>query len=289
MEDAESQEIAGRAAFRAGRVALARLGDPGYLRWKGQRDVVSGSVMAVQEAILSVLQKECPGDAILAEEGPEDEELAVGAERLWVVDPICGSQNFVQGIPFFAVSVGLRVNGQLRVGVVYDPVRDERFEARYGEPATLNGRDISIRTTAEGPEFWEQSYVGTDIPHSGTLRDEAIAAFELLSQDVLHHVVMGSPALSICYVAAGRLHVYWALDARPWDVAAAGVIALQAGATISDAEGGSWLHSGGSYVVGTPNLQKHALRGLKRVRSRFHSDRGAPGATDISAAPIPSD
>src|SRR5688500_5550704 len=96
MEDEKVLEIATRAAFRGGRAAVARLGTPGYLRWKGQRDLVTEATLGVQEQIVSVLQKECPGDAILAEEGPEDEPLAVDAARLWVVDPICGSLNFAQ-------------------------------------------------------------------------------------------------------------------------------------------------------------------------------------------------
>src|SRR5258707_735815 len=82
---------ASRAAFRGGRAALARLGTPGYMRWKGQRDVVVEASLDVQEQIVAVLQKECPDDAILVEEGPEDEPLSVDAARLWIVDPICGS------------------------------------------------------------------------------------------------------------------------------------------------------------------------------------------------------
>ncbi|TMC77612.1 MAG: hypothetical protein E6J15_03680, partial [Chloroflexi bacterium] len=115
VDDSDAQEVATRAAFRAGRLAVWRLGDPGYLKWKGHRDVVSGASLDVQDVIVSILQKECAGDAILVEEGPEDEPLEVAAERLWIVDPICGSLNFVQGIPFFAVSIALRVAGQLRV------------------------------------------------------------------------------------------------------------------------------------------------------------------------------
>ena len=248
MDDSDAQEIATRAAFRAGRLAVSRLGDPGYLKWKGHRDVVSGASLDVQDVIVSILQKECAGDAILVEEGPEDEPLEVAAERLWIVDPICGSLNFVQGIPFFAVSIALRVAGQLRVGVVHDPNRDETFAARFGEPATLNNRPITVLNTALGPEFWEQAWVATDLPHSGPRRAEALRVFDLYAKEVLAQNVMGSPALGLCYVAAGRIHAYWTLDAKPWDVAAACVILNQAGALITDGEGGPWLHSDGSYL-----------------------------------------
>jgi len=271
MNDAAALEIATRAALRGGRTALARLGAPGYLRWKGQRDVVAEASLEVQEQIVSVLQKESPGDAILAEEGPEDEPLAVDAARLWVVDPICGSLNFAQSIPFFAVSVALRVDSVLRVGVVYDPARDEMFTARLGEPAQLNGRPITVLTVALGPEFWEQAWVACDIPHTGPRRKEALQAFTMVSGEVLHHLVLGSPALGLCYVAAGRVHAYWTLDAQPWDVAAAGVIVGQAGGLVTDADGGSWLHSDGSYVAANAVSHKWALQTIKWLRDQNRS------------------
>jgi len=268
MDDAQALDIATRAAFKGGRAALARLGTPGYLRWKGQRDVVVEASLDIQEQIVAVLQQECPGDAILAEEGPEDEPLSVDAARLWIVDPICGSLNFAQSIPFFAVSVALRVNGLLRVGVVYDPVRDEMFSARLGEAAHLNGRPITVLSVALGPEFWEQAWVACDIPHSGPRRKEALQAFPIISGEVLHHVILGSPALGLCYVAAGRVHAYWTLDAQPWDIAGAGVILSQAGGLMTDADGGSWLHSDGSYVAANAVSHKWALQTIKWLRDQ---------------------
>ncbi|MBU6423764.1 MAG: hypothetical protein KGQ88_07010, partial [Chloroflexi bacterium] len=206
------------------------------------------------------------------------------AERLWIVDPICGSQNFIQGVPLFAVSIALRVRGQLRVGVVYDPVRDERFAAADGAPATLNDRPIAVRTTAEGPEFWEKSWVATDLPPGDERRDEAYETFEIISTDVTSHRVLGSPALSICYVAAGRLHAYWTLDAKPWDVAAAAVILESAGGVITDADGGSWLHSAGGYVAANPTLHKSCLGRVMQVRERHGRMRPqAPGARGDAA------
>lgn len=272
MEDQAALELAKRAAFRAGRIAAARLGQPGYQKWKGVRDVVPEASLEVQEAIVSTIQTECPGDAILAEEGPEDEPLDVGAERLWIVDPICGSLNFAHGIPFFAVSIALRVGGQLRVGVVHDPMRDETFAARSGEPATLNERTINVLTVPLGPEFWEQAAVGVDLPHGGPSREAAIDAFQLMSTEVLTQNIMGSPALGLSYVAAGRLHAYWTFDAKPWDIAAACLIVSQAGGLITDADGGSWLHSDGSYVAANSTSHNWAIKDLKLVRQQ-HRER----------------
>lgn len=265
MEDTEALELATRAAFRGGRLALARLGDPGFLQWKGHRDVVSGASYEVQGQIVAALEQGAPGDAILAEEGDEDEPLSVDAPRLWIVDPICGSLNFVRGIPFFGISIALRVDGQLRVGVVHDPVRDETFAAHVGGQAMLNGRPINVATVALGPEFWEQAWVGTDLPHGGPRRRTALRAFDVIADEVVAHTVMGSPALGLAYVAAGRLHAYWTLDAKPWDVAAGIVIVQQAGGLITDGDGGPWLHSDGSYVAANPASHQWALKGIKWV------------------------
>jgi myo-inositol-1(or 4)-monophosphatase len=273
VDDQRALDLAKRAALRAGKLALARLGQPGYLTWKGRRDVVPEAALEVQASIVSMIQTESAGDAILSEEGPEDEPLDVEAERLWIVDPICGSLNFAHGIPFFGVSIALRVGGQLRVGVVHDPTRDETFAARSGEPATLNDRPITIRTQSLGPEFWEQAIVGTDLPHDGPQREEAVRAFQLISSEVLAQNIMGSPALGLCYVAAGRLDAYWTFDAKPWDVAAACVVIEQAGGLVTDADGGSWLHSDGAYLAATPTAHTWAVRELKFARERSQTAR----------------
>jgi myo-inositol-1(or 4)-monophosphatase len=238
------------------------------------RDVVPEAALEVQDSIVATLQKEAPGDAILSEEGPEDEPLDVEAERLWIVDPICGSLNFVHGVPFFAISIALRVEGQLRVGVVHDPMRDETFAARVGEPATLNERPMNVRNVSMGPEFWEQAIVGLDLPHAGSRREEALRAFNLLSTEVLTQNIMGSPALGLCYVAAGRLYAYWTFDAKPWDVAAACVIVPQAGGLLTDADGGSWLHSDGTYLAATPPAHTWAVRSLHFAREKGREPSG---------------
>src|ERR1041384_8168721 len=108
VDDALALGVATRAARAGGQVALARLDTGDYVRWKSHRDVVSGAAIDVQNAILEVLHQETPDFGVLTEEGPEDEPLPLDAEHLWIVDPICGSLNYVQGIPYFAVSIAWR-------------------------------------------------------------------------------------------------------------------------------------------------------------------------------------
>lgn len=266
MDDlAAARGAAVRAARAGGEVARARLGEPGYLTWKGHRDVVSEASLEVQEAILSVLRAEFPGHGILAEEGPEDEPVPADAEHLWIVDPVCGSLNFVQGIPYFGISVALRSQGEIALGVVYDPCRDELFEATVEAPPALNGRLMAVQQLSEGYEAFERAWVGTDWPHGGRRREEAEQAATLIGRQVAALTVMGAPALGICNVAAGRLHAYWHLDLKVWDVAAASLILRRAGGTLTDAYGGSWLYSDGGYIASNGVVHGWTMRCLQQV------------------------
>ena len=258
-------EVAVRAVREGGKVAKARLGDPGYLKWKGDRDVVSEASLKVQEAIVSTLLAEFPHSGILVEEGPEDAPLPLDAEHLWIVDPICGNLNFVQGIPYFGVSVALRSEGRIRAGVLYDPCHDELFEAATGASATLNGKKIAVQQITEGAEAWESAIVGTDWPHSGTRRQQARRIVEVMTGQVTECNLMGSPSLGIANVAAGRLHAYWHLDLNIWDIAAASLILERAGGILTDAQGATWLDSDGGYVASNDVIHGWVLDCLHAV------------------------
>lgn len=186
---ARALAVAVRAAREGGRVAKARLGRPGYVTWKGARDVVSEASLQVQEAIVSSLLAEFPHAGVLAEEGPEDAPLPVDAAKLWIVDPICGSLNFVQGIPHFAISIALRSEGRIRAAVVYDPCRDELFEATTETSATLNGEQIGVQQTnglIARPTSWAATNLVTcTVPVAvSTSTSTACAAQAVRSQSV---------------------------------------------------------------------------------------------------------
>lgn len=265
IEIQRALEVAARAARQGGRVAKARLGQPGYLKWKGHRDVVCEASLHVQEAIVSILQAEFPECGILAEEGPDDAPLPVDAEHLWIVDPICGSLNFAQGIPYFAVSIALRSEGNIRVGVVYDPCCDELFGATTETPATLNSQKIVVQQISEGIEAWGSAIVGTDWPHSGERREQARLIAGLMMDQVGELSLMGSPALGLCNVAAGRLHAYWHLDLKIWDLAAASLILQRAGGVLTDAQGNTWLYSDGGYIATNGVIHGWALNCIHPV------------------------
>jgi myo-inositol-1(or 4)-monophosphatase len=174
----------------------------------------------VQEAIVSTILAEFPGAGILAEEGPEDSPIGVDVEPFWIVDPICGSLNYVQGISHFAIAIALRSEGELSVGVVYAPCSNELFEATSETAASLNGERIAVQQLAEGWDGWSGAMIGADWPHSGKRRQQTRQILGMMIDQVNDCSFMGSPALGICNVAAGRLHAYWHLDLKIWDIAA---------------------------------------------------------------------
>lgn len=265
MDEQHALEIAAAAVREGGRVARERLGDPGYLKWKGHRDVVTGASMEVQEAILRSLDGAIPDQGILAEEGPDDEPMPVDAEHLWIVDPICGSLNYAQGVPWFGVSVALRSRGVIQVGAVYDPCRDELFAATANGPATLNGTPIYVQQISEGLEAFGKAVIGTDWPYDGEKRLQAAKMVNLFLEEVTECNAMGSPALGMCNVAAGRLHAYWHLDLKIWDMAAAGLIVQRAGGTLTDHLGVSWLFSDGGYIVSNSIIHGWVLRSIAAI------------------------
>src|ERR687885_748176 len=260
-------EVAQRAARAGGAIARARIDEPGqYFSWKRSRDPVVAQAQAVQDAVVATIRESYPDHAILAEEGPEDEEMPVGADPLWIVDPICGSLNYMQADPNYTVSVGFLADGAWQVGVVYEPERDAMYSAIDGRPAYLNDRQIVVDQFADGVEAFQRANVGVDWPGDVNARKEMLSIVGTLVPVVLSVRVIGSPALGLCYVAAGRLHGYSALDLRPWDVAPAGVILQAAGGVLTNFAGSSWYHSpDGGYVASNSVIHGRLLQSAGAV------------------------
>lgn len=268
-----------RAARAGGEIALALRNDPGYLRWKGPRDLQAGAVFDVQQRVVDVIREEFPEDGFLLEETTEDNpegELIVSdaAERLWIIDPICGSWNFNQRIPLYAVCVGCRTQGRDQVGVVYDPCNGELFRAAYGLGAYLNDEPIFVRKVSDGDEAYREALVGTDLPGATEDRKRALYVNRSLGTEVRQLWILGSPALGLCYVAAGRLHAYFSLDVQLWDVAAASVILSEAGGVLTDITGGPWMFSEGGQLATNGVIHGGMLRAIKPALEIYDSRAG---------------
>jgi myo-inositol-1(or 4)-monophosphatase len=259
--------VAQEAARAGGAIARARIHDPGqYFTWKRSRDPVVAQALPVQDAVVATIRASFPDHAILAEEGPEDEPMPIGADPLWIVDPICGSLNYMHRDPGYTVSVGFLADGAWQVGVVYEPEHETMYSAIDGRPARLNDRQIFVDQFADGVEAFQRAIVGIDWPGDMEARKEMLTVVGTLVPVVLSVRVIGSPALALCYVAAGRLHGYSALDLRPWDVAPAGVILQAAGGTLTNFAGSSWYHSpDGGYVASNSVIHGRLLQSAGAV------------------------
>jgi myo-inositol-1(or 4)-monophosphatase len=226
------------AARAAGAVQVDRLGRAGAIRHKSARDVVTDVDHASERLILDAIRHAFPSDAILAEESGEHtagsgHAPTAGTGRAWIVDPLDGTFNYTNGIPFFGVSIALAVEGRPAVGVILDPVRDELFTVIAGHGARLGGR----RLRAARKELLQDCVVDLGYP----VRDWP-SDFSGLRRSVRATRHLGSSALGLAYVAASRLDAYLQPGGMSnWDVAAAALLAEEAGATVTTVRGEPWF------------------------------------------------
>lgn len=214
----------------AGALVVGRLDDAGAVAYKGVRDIVTEVDHASEALIRAALVERFPDDAFYGEESGRD---AARAHRTWVCDPIDGTVNYANGIPFFCVSLALVVDGHPVVGVVHDPLRRETFAATADGPATVNGRPVAVSRKERLVDLVMGLAVGGRSPALRTRRVRR--AIRIPRQ-------MGSAALALAYVANGRFDAYsQTVGLSPWDIAAAGLIAERAGAIVTNMAGGPWF------------------------------------------------
>jgi myo-inositol-1(or 4)-monophosphatase len=217
---------------------LARFEKVEHIDYKSAKDVVTEVDRLSEELIIGAIRATYPGDGIIAEESGEHPSGAgdpptVGIGRAWVIDPLDGTINYANGIPFFCVAIALVEAGVPVVGVIHDPMRGETFAATSDGPATLAGRPIraSVKTAL------------TDFVVSMALSGRAlIGRSRAVRKAVRVPRAMGSAALSLAYVGNGRFDAFVQQGGlSTWDVAAAGLIAERGGAYLTDLEGGPWF------------------------------------------------
>lgn len=246
-------------AQRAGEVLTASYGRIERIDYKSKRDVVTNADYASERMVIEAIKARYPGDAILAEESGEhagvlrDDGSHNG--RTWVIDPLDGTVNYANGIPFYCVSIGLVVDDRPTVGVVFDPARGDLYSATVDGPATLGGEPIASSDKEALSDYVVSLAV---IGRGGLARERRIAPL------IRIHRRMGSAALALAYVSNGRFDAFVQNGGlSPWDVAAAGLIAERAGAVLTDIAGGPWwnprLRGPRTSVLAAPPAQHAAL------------------------------
>ena len=226
------QTTAVEAVVRAGDMMLARFGQNVRIDKKGAIDLVTEVDVAIEEMFRALIAERFPDHAVLGEEMGGGETAPEGP--CWVFDPIDGTSNFAHGLPIFCSSLALEIDGKGEIGAIYDPTRKELFVAERGGGAFLNGRPIHVSRAATLVE----SMLVTGFPYDIHKRiPEIVGLFGEFVGKARAVRRLGSAALDLCYVAAGRMDGFWEQDLKPWDIAAGTIIVEEAGGRVTDFAG----------------------------------------------------
>jgi len=215
---------------------------------KGAADFVSTADINAERTLVQELSKARPGWGFLLEEGGEKKG---DGHHVWVIDPLDGTTNFLHGLPQFAISVALVKDDEILAGIVYNPITDEEFWAEKGMGAWLNERRLRVSARKK----LEESLFATGLPFKGKPGHEETLAqvgrVLAVSSGVRR---MGSAALDLAYVAAGRFDGYWEENIKPWDMAAGIILVREAGGTVTDIKGTHAMLERGDVIASNGQL-----------------------------------
>jgi len=200
----------------------------------GINDLVTEADHASEKAIFEVIREAYPEHFILSEEAGS---LTMDSEYKWIIDPIDGTVNFANGIPICCVSIGLEKNGEMLMGAVYNPIMNELFFAERGSGAFLNNKRISVSTKTEvihGCFVTGFPYTYLDAPNG------PLQVFERFIRKGIPVRRLGSAAIDLCWVAAGRFDGFYEHKLNAWDSAAGFLIVEEAGGKVTDFEGNKY-------------------------------------------------
>lgn len=224
-------KVAENAARGAGRLVRENLGKVKEVTYKAKNSLVTEVDRLSEDIIIKSIRSNFPTHDIFAEEAGR---IRNKSTHVWIIDPLDGTTNYAHTYPCFAISIALEVRGVIRMGVVYDPVREEFFSAELGQGAYLNGRLLEVSKAGT----LDESLLCTGFTHENEwMVDENLRHFENFirgSQAVRRD---GSAALDLCYVASGRYDGFWELGLHSWDTAAGSLIVKEAGGKITDFSG----------------------------------------------------
>jgi myo-inositol-1(or 4)-monophosphatase len=226
--------------------------------YKGVIDLVTEVDHQSEAFLLGEVQRDFPSHHIFSEESGV---IHGNNEHVWYIDPLDGTVNYAHQVPIFCVSIAYASKGVLTLGAVYDPMRDEMFLAEREKGATLNGQALRVSFTTD----LQKSLLVTGFPYDAwnTKQDnfDNFVKFAKMTQGVRR---LGSAALDLCYVAAGRFDGFWELALKPWDVAAGGLVCQEAGARITNVKGeADYISPPQSVVAATPGIQARMLAELQ--------------------------
>ena len=244
------------AAQKAARALKRDFGEIEQLQvsHKGPSDFVSAADIKAEKILRAELTKARPRFGFLLEEGGE--VLGEDKHHRWIIDPIDGTTNFLHGIPHFAISIGLEMDGEIIAGLVFNPVTDEMYYAEKGKGAFLNDKRLRVSSRTSLTE----SVIATGIPFHGRPGHKPfLVQLERVIGEVAGVRRMGTASLDLAYVAAGRCDGFWEAGLQPWDIAAGIILVREAGGYITELNGGKNVLGSGNVVAANPKLHKQLL------------------------------
>jgi myo-inositol-1(or 4)-monophosphatase len=247
-----------RLARHAGEFLRAGYGRQHQISPKGLIDLVTEVDHQSEDYLIGEIRKRFPEHRILAEEsGSQSGDDCC----LWLIDPLDGTVNYAHSVPFFSVSLAFQAEGVMKLGVIYDPMRDECYCAEHEQGAWLNGEPVHVSQTPDLLHSLLVTGFPYDIRENPENNLDNYARFSLLTQGVRR---LGSAALDLAYVACGRLDGFWEIHLNAWDMAAGGLIVAEAGGLVTSLTGGSDYIGAKTIVAANPNIHPLMLAVFKK-------------------------
>lgn len=253
--------VAMEAAQQAGKIIKERIGtiSSEEITQKSVSDYVTEVDLYSEKTIINHIKKHFPAHQIMAEESSNNYKTA---EYLWIIDPLDGTTNFIHGFPVVAISIALMYKGELVLGVIHDPTRNETFYSELGSGAFLNGKKISVSTLS----LPEMSLIATGFPFRNKhYIPDYIKIFQALLYSVSDLRRAGAASIDLAYVACGRVDGFFEFALSTWDIAAGVILIKEAGGIVSDFKGADEYLKTGNIIAGNSVIHSFLVNKIKEV------------------------
>ena len=274
-QDDRFLSLAIAAAKEAGRIQKVHFGNTTLMELKGEVDPVTKVDRLCERSILRMIRDVFPDHDLLTEETPFEGR---GSPHKWIIDPLDGTTNYLHGYPCFAVSIGLEIEGEMQIGVVYHPILDELFYGEKGKGAFLNGDRLRVSRV----DVLDRSFLCTGLPY--VLREDPDFYLRYFREFAIRSFAIrrpGSAVLDLCFLAAGRFDGFWELRLHAWDVAAGSLIITEAGGKVTDFRGLPFCVYSDEILASNGFVHAEMLRVIEEIHSK---QRGEPPRVKCAAS-----
>lgn len=261
-QDDRFLSVAIAAAKEAGRIQKVHFGNTTRVEFKGEVNPVTEVDRLCEKTIVQMIRDAFPDHDVLTEETPFEGR---GAPCKWIIDPLDGTTNYLRGYPCFGVSIGLEIEGEMQIGVVYHPILDELFHGENGKGAFLNGNRLHVSRV----DTLDRSFLCTGFPY--VLREDPDLYLSYFREFAIRSFAIrrpGSAVLDLCYLAAGRFDGFWELRLHAWDVAAGSLIITEAGGKVTDLRGQPFRVFSDEILASNGFVHSEMLRVIEEIHSK---------------------